>query len=248
MVDFFTKNTLKIFIIFTNFAKTQSTAPVRDTYRHKGLRKKLVQELSRKGIHSASVLRAIGQIPRHYFLEKAFEEMAYKDLPFQIGLDQTISQPYIVAYQTQELAIAPGHKVLEIGTGSGYQAAVLSWLGAEVFSIERHLPLHKKAEEILSRLGLSAQLYFGDGFEGLPDHGPFDRIIVTAAAPSTPKKLLYQLRIGGKMIVPVGEENEIQKMKIITRIEENKFSMETTINCQFVPMLSGVKRSINDLA
>ncbi len=219
---------------------------MKDSYRHKGLRRRLIEELLRKGISDQKVLEVMGKIPRHFFLEKAFEEMAYKDIPFQIGLDQTISQPYIVAYQTQTLDIRGGDKVLEVGTGSGYQAAVLSLLGAQVYTVERHEALHKKAKALLTRLGYKAHLKCGDGYQGWPEKGPFDKIIITAAPSEIPKKLLYQLKQGGKMIVPVGNIDRTQKMKLITRIEAEKFTISDLIDCKFVPMLSGINPHVHE--
>ena len=176
-----------------------------DTFKHKGLRKKLVDKIQLKGITDKQVLEAIGKIPRHFFLDAAFEEFAYQDKPFPIGAGQTISQPFTVAFQTQLLNIKKGDKVLEIGTGSGYQACVLVEMGAKVFSIERHKSLYTKTKQFLVELNYFPRLFFGDGYKGLPTYAPFDKIIVTAGAPTVPEDLLSQLKIGGMLLIPLGE-------------------------------------------
>lgn len=208
-----------------------------DSYKHKGLRKKLVEQLKGKGIEKESVLEAINQVPRHLFMDNAFVNFAYKDQAFPIGSDQTISQPYTVAFQSQLLQIEKGHKVLEIGTGSGYQAAVLLELSAKVFSIERHRSLHKKAKQKLDELGYSGRFFFGDGFEGLPAFAPFDRILITAAAPRVPEKLLAQLKIGGFLVIPLGS-GESQEMLRITKLGEDDYQEEKFGTFSFVPMLA----------
>ncbi len=207
-----------------------------DNYKHKGLRKKLVEELESKGIDNQFVLEAIDRVPRHLFMDNAFINFAYKDQAFPIGADQTISQPFTVAFQTQLLNLKPALKVLEIGTGSGYQSCVLMEMGVKVFSIERHRSLHQKSKQQLNDLGYFPKLFFGDGYKGLPTFAPFDRIIITAAAPYVPEELKSQLSIGGMMIIPLGE-GEKQNMQRITKINEAEFSVETFGDFSFVPML-----------
>lgn len=210
-----------------------------DGYRHKGMRKKLVEELRFKGIADENILSAIGRIPRHFFLDKAFEEWAYKDNAFPIDNDQTISQPYTVAFQTELLQLSPGEKVLEIGTGSGYQACVLSEMGVQVFSIERQENLYIKTQKLLRKIGYDRiHLKYGDGFAGWREKAPFNKIIVTAAAPEIPTALKNQLHIGGFLIIPFGE-GKIQKMLRITRISLTDFKTEEFDNFSFVPMLKG---------
>lgn len=213
---------------------------MQDTFRHQGLRKRLVQELKGEGIKDEKVLKAIEKIPRHFFIETLFEDDAYENKPFSIGRGQTISNPYTVAYQTELLDIQPGDKVLEIGTGSGYQAAVLAELGVDVFSIERHQPLSQKAKQMLDYFGYSnVHTFYGDGFKGLPAEAPFDKILITAAAPEIPKDLLKQLKENGMMVIPLGE-GEVQKMIRIKRLDNNEFEKETFSDFTFVPMLKGV--------
>ena len=214
---------------------------MKDTYRHKGLRKKLVDGLRRKGIHDEKVLAAMMAVPRHLFLDSAFEEWAYEDKALPIGCDQTISQPFTVAFQTQLLDVQPRQKVLEIGTGSGYQAAVLAELGARVFSIERQKELYEHARKLLPQLGYPGiRLYFRDGYKGLPEMAPFDRILVTAGAEEVPRPLLQQLKIGGLLVIPVGRE--VQRMKRITRLSEDEYSQEEYGAFRFVPFLHGVEK------
>lgn len=207
-----------------------------DNYKHKGLRKKLIEELESKGIDNQFVLEAIDRVPRHLFMDNAFVNFAYKDQAFPIGADQTISQPYTVAFQTQLLNLKPALKVLEIGTGSGYQSCVLMEMGVKVYSIERHRSLHQKSKQQLNDLGYFPKLFFGDGYKGLPTFAPFDRIIITAAAPYVPEELKNQLSIGGMIVIPLGE-GEKQNMQRITKINENEFSVETFGDFSFVPML-----------
>lgn len=207
-----------------------------DEYKHKGARKKLVEELTAKGITDSRVLQAIGEVPRHYFFEKTFYPHAYVDKAFPIGENQTISQPYTVAYQTQALHIQPGDKVLEIGTGSGYQAAVLMQMGATVYSIERIEKLQVKAEKLLKQMGFSAILKCGDGTKGWAEHAPFDKIIVTAGAPVIPNTLAAQLKIGGIMVIPVGDLKK-QKMISIIRKTEIKFEQIELDQFAFVPLV-----------
>lgn len=215
---------------------------LKDTYRHKGLRRQLVEELRQKGIEDENVLEAIGKVPRHWFLNTAFEEWAYRDVAFPIESDQTISQPLTVAIQSSILQVKKGQKVLEIGTGSGYQACVLIEMGAKVFSLERDELLHRTTSEKLKRMNYGQiRTYLKDGFEGLPRYAPYDKILVTAAAPAIPKVLLEQLKIGGVLVVPVGK-GDVQKMKRITRLGENKFDQEDFGNFRFVPFLKGLNK------
>jgi protein-L-isoaspartate(D-aspartate) O-methyltransferase len=207
-----------------------------DEYKYKGARKKLVEELTTKGITDSRVLQAIGEVPRHFFFDKTFYPHAYVDKAFPIGENQTISQPYTVAYQTQALHIQQGDKVLEIGTGSGYQAAVLMQMGATVYSIERIEKLQVKAEKLLKQMGYSAILKCGDGTKGWPENAPFDKIIVTAGAPVVPNTLAAQLKIGGVMVIPVGDLKK-QKMISIVRKTEIKFEQIELDQFAFVPLV-----------
>lgn len=210
-----------------------------DTFRHKGLRKQLLEKIKEEGITDQKILDAINNIPRHFFLDSAFDNVAYEDKAFPIGEDQTISQPFTVAYQTQLLEVSPRDKVLEIGTGSGYQAMVLAELGAYVFTIERQKKLFDRLKDFpLRKKYPTIKYFYGDGYLGLPSFAPFNRIIVTAAAPYIPEKLLQQLKIGGKMVIPVGDK-EVQKMMRITKTGENEFKEEIFDNFSFVPMLEG---------
>lgn len=210
-----------------------------DTYRHKGLRKKLVDELKEKGITDSKVLDAINSVPRHFFFDKALEERAYDDKAFPIAANQTISQPYTVAYQTQLLEIKPFQKVLEIGTGSAYQASILAELGALVYTIERQKKLFDLNKNfILKSKYPSIKFFYGDGFEGLPTFAPFDKVIITAAAPYIPTKLIDQLKVGGKMVIPVDEEN-FQRMLCITKNADGSTTEEAYDAFSFVPMLKG---------
>lgn len=214
-----------------------------DSYRHKGLRANLVKELKNKGIHDVNVLNAIGTIPRHLFLDRAFEEWAYRDVAFPIGNEQTISQPYTVAYQSQLLDIKAKDKILEIGTGSGYQACVLSMLKAKVYSIERQEALFLKTSKFLPTIGFGAiRTLFGDGYEGAPKFAPFDKIIITASSQTFPQKLLAQLKIGGAMVIPHGD-GKTQTMYRITRKSENDFEKEAFDQFAFVPFLKGVVKT-----
>lgn len=212
-----------------------------DTYRHKGLRKKLVDSLRDKGIQDEKILKAMNALPRHFFLEKAFEEWAYQDKAFPIGNEQTISQPFTVAYQTELLQIKKRDKVLEVGTGSGYQAAILALLGARVYTIERQEALFHTTNELLNKIEVgNIRTYFKDGYKGLPEYAPFDKILVTAGAPEIPKTLLSQLKIGGYLVIPVGEK--VQKMIRVIRTSEQDFKKEEFANFRFVPFLKGVNR------
>lgn len=210
-----------------------------DSYLHKGLRKKLVDEIREKGITDDSVLQAINNVPRHFFLDSAFERHAYEDRAFPIGEDQTISQPYTVAYQTQLLQVKPFDKVLEVGTGSAYQASVLVEMKAKVYTIERQKKLfdEKKLFKYLNRYP-TLQRFYGDGFEGLPTFAPFDKIIITAAAPYIPEKLVQQLRPGGIMVLPLNE-GDIQIMYRLTKLDDFSIKEERFDAFSFVPMLTG---------
>jgi len=215
---------------------------VEDSYKHKGLRQNLVKELKRKGIDDLNILNAISKVPRHFFLDKAFAEWAYKDTAFPIEADQTISQPYTVAFQTQLLNVEKSDKILEIGTGSGYQATILAELGAKVYSIERQETLFKKTNRLLERIGYGRiRTLFGDGYKGAPRFAPFDKILVTAGADEIPNDLLSQLKIGGIMVIPVGS-GDVQEMKRITRTGETKFKKENFGKFKFVPFLKGVNK------
>lgn len=209
-----------------------------DSPRHQGLRKKLVEGLKIKGIRDEQVLEAIAAVPRHAFMDSTFVNFAYRDQAFPIGAGQTISQPYTVAFQTQLLDLFPLCKVLEVGTGSGYQAAVLCEMKAKVYTIERQRELYVKANQLLPELGYNPAFFLGDGYKGLPTYGPFDRILVTAGAPYVPDELLTQLTIGGKMVVPVGPGNQ-QEMLLITREGEDNFITQKHGAFVFVPMLKG---------
>ncbi len=212
---------------------------IKDSFRHKGLRARLVEELKKKGINDQAVLKAVASVPRHLFLDSSFIKFAYKDVAFPIGEGQTISQPSTVALQTQLLNVSQGAKVMEIGTGSGYQAAVLCELNVYLYSIERQTKLYEKASEMLSSFKYSRlKLFLGDGYEGLPDYAPFDGILVTAGAREIPRNLLLQLKIGGVMVIPVGAEAQI--MTRITRIDKEVFEKEEFGECEFVPMLNGI--------
>jgi protein-L-isoaspartate(D-aspartate) O-methyltransferase len=210
-----------------------------DSYRHKGLRKQLVESLKEKGITDERVLNAINNIPRHFFLDSAFDKVADEDRAFPIAESQTISQPYTVAYQSQLLELKPHEKVLEIGTGSGYQAMVLAEMGAKVFTIERQKKLFDEHRRFLLRNKYpNIKYFYGDGYEGLPTFAPFDKIIVTAAAPYIPAKLVDQLKVGGKMVIPVGE-GAVQRMIRITRNPDGTVNEEVFDNFSFVPMVEG---------
>jgi len=209
-----------------------------DDYRHQGLRRRLVTLLRGKGIASESVLAAIGRVPRHLFIDDtAFQSRAYEDSAFPIPCGQTISQPYTVAYQSELLATSPGQRILEVGTGSGYQTAVLCELGVKVFSIERHKPLYLQTKQRLAGLGYSSSLSHGDGFAGLPREAPFDGIIVTCGAPFVPAALLEQLKPLGRMVIPVGE-GEVQRMTLIVKGRDGEITSTAKGDFRFVPMLA----------
>ena len=215
----------------------------KDDYRHKGLRQLLVQKLEQQGITDQRVLDAIKMVPRHYFLDTAFMEKAYENIPFAIEANQTISHPYTVAFQTQLLEIMPGDKVLEIGTGSGYQACILSHMGAKVYTIERQEVLFNLTSEFLPKIGYrQIRTLFGDGYAGAPRFAPFDKIIVTAGGTEIPKSLLNQLAVHGKMVIPIGDSDK-QKMHLFTRDSNTTFSSQEYGFSSFVPFLNGVNKS-----
>jgi protein-L-isoaspartate(D-aspartate) O-methyltransferase len=215
--------------------------PTEDTYRHKGLRKKLVDTVRAKGINDEEVLEAISKIPRHFFLDSAFDEKAYEDKAFPIGEGQTISQPYTVAYQTELLELKKFDKVLEIGTGSAYQASVLAELGVQVYTIERQKKLFESNKLFpYIKKYTNIKFFYGDGYEGLPTYAPFDKIIITAAAPDIPLKLIEQLKPGGMMVIPVGA-GDVQQMKRITKLVIGGIKEEVFDQFSFVPMLDGKK-------
>ena len=220
------------------FAEQTFKMVLNDTLRHKGMRNKLVEGLKLKGIRNPRILEAINKIPRHLFMESTFINFAYKDQAFPIGAGQTISQPYTVAFQTQLLQIEKNDKVLEVGTGSGYQAAVLLELGAKVFTIERQKELYIKVQNFLPEIGYNPAIFFGDGYKGLPNFAPFHKILVTAGATSVPEELKNQLKIGGRLVIPVGNSKR-QEMIVITRVSENEFKTEKHGAFIFVPLLKG---------
>ncbi|MHA7944999.1 protein-L-isoaspartate(D-aspartate) O-methyltransferase [Formosa sp. 3Alg 14/1] len=209
---------------------------MKDTFKHQGLRQQLVNTLKNKGITDVNVLKTIGNIPRHLFMDSSFLDHAYQDKAFPIAADQTISQPYTVAFQTELLKIKREAKILEIGTGSGYQTAVLCELGVKVYSIERQLELFKKTSKFLPKLGYRPkQLIFGDGYKGMPEEAPFDGIIVTAGAPFVPTPLLSQLKIGGRLVIPVGDQ--VQTMTLFVRKGPKEFEKHEFGEFRFVPLL-----------
>ncbi len=211
-----------------------------DNYRHKGMRRSLVEELKNKGISDENVLNAINAVPRHVFLDSSFLDFAYQDKAFPIGSGQTISQPFTVAFQSSLLEIKKNMKVLEIGTGSGYQACVLAEMGAKVFSIERQRKLYTKTKAFLAEFPYRIKMFLGDGNKGLPTYGPFDRIIITAAAPEIPQALIDQLKVGGMMVIPLSENESCQTMLRLTKQEDGSLSREEYGDFRFVPMLKGV--------
>ena len=222
-------------MFLTKHCKANLTT-LKDSFKHQGLRQKLVDILKTKGITDKKVLDAIGKIPRHLFMDSSFLDHAYQDKAFPIGADQTISQPYTVAFQTELMQIKQGDTVLEIGTGSGYQTAVLCLLGTKVFSIERQNELYKKTSKFLPKLGYRAKkLVFGDGYIGFEAEAPFDSIIVTAGAPFVPKPLLSQLKIGGRLVIPVG--GEVQVMTLFIRKGPKDFEQQEFGEFRFVPLL-----------
>ncbi len=212
------------------------TKTMKDTHKHRGMRNKLAEILQAKGIQDKRVLDAIRTIPRHLFLDSSFEDHAYQDKAFPIGAEQTISQPYTVAFQTELLQVKPNDKILEIGTGSGYQAAVLLHLKAKVYTIERQLELFKKTRLFFNKMHYRPKkMIFGDGYKGLPEEAPFDGIIVTAGAPEVPKPLMSQLKIGGRLVIPVGENEQV--MTLFVRKSEKEFEKKELGAFRFVPLL-----------
>ncbi len=207
-----------------------------DNYRHKGMRRSLVRIITEKGITDHNVISAIGKIPRHFFFDNALVEHAYQDKAFPIGEGQTISQPYTVAFQTEKLNIKKGDKVLEVGTGSGYQASVLLEVGADVYTIEFNKPLYERTKVFLPKMGYSPKFFYGDGSKGLAKHAPYDKIIVTAGAPTVPAELIKQLNVGGILIIPVGD-NKKQRMLRITKESDKKIKKESFDYFSFVPLL-----------
>ncbi|HEX5003375.1 MAG TPA: protein-L-isoaspartate(D-aspartate) O-methyltransferase [Bacteroidia bacterium] len=208
-----------------------------DSYRHQGMRRRLVEELKKKGISDIKVLQAIEAVPRHLFMDNAFLEYAYQDKAFPIDSGQTISQPYTVAFQTQLMLLEKGMRVLEIGTGSGYQTSVLNKMGVKVFSIERHKTLYTKALRLLSELELQVKLFYGDGFKGVPAYAPYDRILVTCGAREIPPVLIEQLVPGGILVIPLGDENE-QVMTTVLKKQDNTLEIVSFNKFKFVPMLN----------
>ena len=213
---------------------------MQDTYRHKGLRKQLIEELRMKGISDQRILDAFFAVPRHYFLDLVFEQQAYSNMAFQIGAGQTISHPYTVAFQTDLLQVKKADKILEIGTGSGFQTSILCELGAKVVSIERQRELFVKAKQVIHHLNHNPRLFFGDGYKGQPTYAPFDKILVTCGAPFVPEALLQQLIIGGILVIPLGS-GSVQEMQRITRVSETEFKTEEFGDFSFVPMLENTK-------
>ncbi|MDC3306077.1 protein-L-isoaspartate(D-aspartate) O-methyltransferase [Flavobacteriales bacterium] len=208
-----------------------------DSFRHQGLRKQLVEHLASKGISNLEVLNAMNKIPRHLFMDNAFVNFAYQDKAFPIGAGQTISQPYTVAFQSQLLQLNPYEKVLEVGTGSGYQAAVLSLLEAEVFTIERQRELFLKTKQFLPSLGYNCMFVYGDGYKGMPKFAPFDKIIITCGAPFIPEDLVAQLKVGGRMVAPIGD-GDVQVMHLIEKLSATETRVTTHGEFSFVPMLN----------
>jgi protein-L-isoaspartate(D-aspartate) O-methyltransferase len=212
-----------------------------DTYRHKGLRTKLVEEIKRKGIDDQRILNAIGTVPRHFFIDSAFIEFAYKDNAFPIEAGQTISQPFTVAFQTQLLDVQKDDKILEIGTGSGYQTAILMELGAKVYTIERQRELYVKSQTLLNQMGYRPFFYYGDGYLGLPTYGPYNKILITAATDDFPSELKKQLKIGGIIVAPIGN-SESQRMTTLIKISDHDFKKTEFGNFVFVPLLKGIAK------
>lgn len=211
-----------------------------DTFRHKGLRNKLVEELRLKGIRNEKVLQAINNVPRHLFMESSLVNHAYQDKALPIGAGQTISQPYTVAVQSELLEVKPFEKVLEVGTGSGYQACVLLEMSVRVYTIERQRELYLKAMSFLPQIGYNPQFFYGDGYLGLPTYGPFDKIIITAGAPEVPKALLEQLKVGGRLVAPIGD-SQVQVMTVVERKGQDSYVTTHHGSFIFVPLLKGTE-------
>jgi protein-L-isoaspartate(D-aspartate) O-methyltransferase len=209
-----------------------------DSYKHKGQRLKLVRGLRKKGIKDERVLEAIERVPRHYFMESGFEQFAYKDQAFPIAKGQTISQPFTVAFQTELLALQKHEKVLEIGTGSGYQTAILLEMGAKVYSIERYRDLYLKATKTLNEMGFQPYLFYGDGYKGQPNYAPYDKILITAGASEIPQELIDQLKVGGRMVVPLGSQLG-QDMTVVEKTGENDIEKHKHGSFIFVPLIRG---------
>jgi protein-L-isoaspartate(D-aspartate) O-methyltransferase len=212
-----------------------------DTLRHQGLRKRLVEGIRIKGIKDDKVLAAIAKVPRHLFMDSSFLQFAYKDQAFPIGAGQTISQPFTVAKQTQLLQVEHYDKILEVGTGSGYQSAVLLEMGATVYTIERQRELYLKSQSILPQIGYHPKFFYGDGYKGLPTYGPFDKIIITAGAPGIPDELMAQLKVGGRMVIPMGPR-EKQTMYVLVKTSDTEYYKESHGSYMFVPMLKGTDK------
>ncbi len=213
-----------------------------DSYKHQGLRRQLIDTLISKGISKKEVLDAMMRVPRHYFLDSAFLDFAYSDKAFPIGSGQTISQPYTVAFQTTLLDVSAGQKVLEIGTGSGYQTAILTAMGIKVYTVERQKNLFKSAQQLLAKLNSTAKLFFGDGYKGLPSFAPFDRVLITCGAPYIPKDLVDQLKPGGILVVPLGE-GEVQEMTKLIKRPDGTVEISNHGAFRFVPMLQDKEAS-----
>ncbi|MCF8335396.1 MAG: protein-L-isoaspartate(D-aspartate) O-methyltransferase [Bacteroidales bacterium] len=216
-----------------------------DSYKHKGLRKKLIREIRKKGIKSEKVLEAMEKVPRHYFMESGFGEFAYKDQAFPIAKGQTISQPFTVAFQTELLDLKKHEKVLEVGTGSGYQTAILLEMGAKVYSIERYRELYLKAKKILEEMGYQPYLFYGDGYKGQPTYAPYDKILITAGASEIPRELLDQLKVGGKMVVPLGSQLG-QDMTVVEKTGPNDTKKHKHGSFIFVPLIRGKDSNENN--
>lgn len=216
---------------------------IEDTFRHKGLRERLSDELRTKGITDEKVLEAVRTVPRHFFVDPSLDALAYEDRALPIACGQTISHPHTVAFQTQLLCVKPNDKILEVGTGSGYQASILAVMGARVLTIERHDELFQKAQQPITRLKYFVRFFHGDGYKGLPASAPFDKILITCGAPIVPPDLLKQLKIGGIMVIPVGNEN--YEMRRITKLSETETKEETFGNFSFVPMLEKKQGGVN---